>query len=200
VRERNDLLGSPLRLSPCTHACVQCKASYDAEWTLAPNQHCPNLVPIPNDFATPLRHSRKANRTSYKVRVPLHQAGYEKTDQYDSLAHMWTAWHKQYMETDIPRLMVRFEDFLFHREQALAQISECATGQKLPKQQAASLQYRIASVKDHGQSSDLVSAVIRYGSSRGRYAGMDKEDLRFAAKALDAKLMQKLHYLEVPTV
>ena len=192
-----------LLVSPCTRACVQCKASYDAEWTLAPNQHCPNLVPIPKDFATPLRHSKKANRTSYKVQVPLHQAGYEKTDQYDSLAHMWTAWHKQYLETDIPRLMVRFEDFLFHREQVLAQISECATGQKLrggDAQQAASLQYRIASVKDHGQSSDLVSAVIRYGSSRGRYAGMDKEDLRFAAKALDAKLMQKLHYLKVPTV
>jgi len=114
---------------------------------------------------------------------------------------MWQDWHKQYLDaTDLPRLIVRFEDFLFHRERVLAQISECATGQPWNGGNNKKLKYRIASVKDHGDSSDLVSALIKYGSSRGRYAGMAEEDLRYAAQVLDPKLLQKLQYLEVPTV
>jgi len=172
----------------------QCKANYDADWKLAPHKHCPNLVPIPRDFATPLRHS--TNSKSYKVRVQLHQTGYRHTDQYDSLAHMWSEWHQQYVDADIPRLMIRFEDFLFHRERVLEQIAECATGQAWGRH----VKYRVASVKDHGDSSDLVTAVIKYGTSRGRYAGMDVEDLRFAKTALSPKLLKKFNYLEVPTV
>ena len=111
---------------------------------------------------------------------------------------MWSEWHQPYLDTDIPRLIVRFEDFLFHRERILQQIAECATGPQwnfsLP------VKYRLASVKGHGDSSDLVSAVIKYGTSRGRYVGMATEDLRFAKTALDPKLLQKLHYLEGPTV
>jgi len=178
---------------------TQCKANYDAEWKLAPNQHCPNLVPIPQDFATPLRHPNHQQK-SYPVKVQLHQTGYRHTEEYESLAHMWQDWHRQYLDaTDLPRLIVRFEDFLFHRERVLAQISECATGKPWDGSNNK-LKYRIASVKDHGDSSDLVSALIKYGSSRGRYAGMAEEDLRYAAQVLDPKLLQKLQYLEVPTV
>lgn len=109
---------------------------------------------------------------------------------------MWTEWHQQYYDADIPRLMVRFEDFLFHRERVLDKIAECATGQAWDRP----VKYRVASVKHHGDSSDLVSAVIRYGTSRGRYAGMAVEDLRFAKTALSPKLLKILNYLEVPTV
>ena len=128
--------------------------------------------------------------------MQLHQTGYRHTDQYDSLAHMWTEWYQQYVDTDIPRLMVRFEDFLFYRDHVLQQIAECATGTKWD----TPLKYRVASVKHHGDSSDLVTAVVEYGTNRGRYAGMATEDLRFAKTALDPKLLKKLHYLDVPTV
>jgi hypothetical protein len=178
-----------------------------------PHRHCPNLVPIAKDWDTPLRKKPTGQLFStYKVTVHHSQ----QTDQYDSLADMWTEFYKQYRDADFPRLIIRFEDLLFHRELVMTQIAQCVTGEKsiappnestLTAKSSVSwfhpeqpLKYRLSSVKDHGQSSDLVSAVIKYGTSRGRYAGMATEDLRYATKALDEKLLRTLHYLAVPVV
>lgn len=203
----------------CQPLEIQCKTSYDVSWMRAPHRHCPNLVPIEEDWDTPLRKKPKKIMSTYKVRVLN-----EQIDQYDSLADLWTVFYKTYMEADFPRLLVRFEDLLFHRENVMAQIVECVTGESAFSSLSSAtattptdgksrthkstgswfheepLKYRLSPVKEHGRSSDLVSAVIKYGTSRGRYAGMASEDLRYAAKALDPKLLRKFQYLAVPVV
>jgi hypothetical protein len=199
---------------------LQCKANYDAEWMRAPHRHCPNLVPIDKDWETRLR-SRASGTTmfdTYAVDVKIHQTGLQYTDHYASLADMWTEWHRQYLNADFPRLLIRFEDFLFHREHVMAKIHECAgihssndnngSGRrpgdgeddsnsiKLPPV----VKYRLSEGKSHGRSSDLLTALTKYGASKGRYAGMATDDLQYAAKALDPQLLQLFHYPPVPTV
>jgi hypothetical protein len=191
----------------------QCKMSYDAEWMQVPHGHCPNLVPIPADWDTPLRRKplNEAPLDTYQVTVRQNSPrdpGQEIVDTYDSLADMWTEFHKEYDNADFPRLMVRFEDLLFHRETVLSQIAQCIA----PPSSSLSRnhqhhpntvwKYRLHSVKEHGPLSkfDLVSGVIQYGTSRGRYAGMADEDVRYAARALDRKLLQKFHYHPGPSI
>lgn len=205
--------------------------NYDAEWMLVPHRHCPNLVSIPKDWDTPIR-KRPSNDTMQTYKVTVHHTHQKSPqqrdsiadDEYDSLADMWSEYYNGYYHADFPRLIIRFEDMLFHRDYVMSQIAKCISSPEessllhdrthssiyssaihAPSSHARQWKYRIRNVKDHdeGHSSSsfrLVSAVIQYGTSRGRYAGMADEDLRYAAKALDATLMKKLHYKAGPTV
>lgn len=183
-----------------------------------PHRHCPNLVPIAKDWDTPLR-TKPPGRLFRSYNVTVHRSLHE-TDEYDSLADMWTEFYKEYRDAAFPRLIIRFEDLLFHREHVMAKIVECVTGVESPSALSARafdehqsraakagswlhgepIKYRLAPVKDHGRSSDLISAVIKYGTSRGRYAGMATEDLRYAATALDPEILRSFQYLAVPSI
>jgi hypothetical protein len=135
---------------------------------------------------------------------------HQHEDQYDSLADMWSDYYQQYLNADFPRIIVRYEDFLFHREAVLEQIAQCITtaGASTPKQNKASPErvlqepgkYRLSAAKEHGRSSDFITAVLKYGTNRGRYAGMDTQDMRYAVKALKPDLLRQFNYLEVPRV
>jgi hypothetical protein len=45
--------------------------------------------------------------------------------KYKSLAHVWSEWYREYLDADFPRLIVRFEDLIFHAPAVLEQIREC---------------------------------------------------------------------------
>ena len=46
---------------------------------------------------------------------------------------------------------------------------------------------------------NLISAMIKYGTDAKRFSNMTKEDLEFAAEALDPELMQLFQY-EMPSL
>ncbi|KAL3914490.1 MAG: hypothetical protein SGILL_006083 [Bacillariaceae sp.] len=48
--------------------------------------------------------------------------------QYQSILHMWMEWYLQYLEYEGPRLLVRLEDIVYHPEETLEKICECAGG------------------------------------------------------------------------
>jgi hypothetical protein len=131
------------------------------------------------------------SNATYKVAVLPERIGVK--DQYDSLIDMWIEWYIAYLAADFPRLLIRFEDFLFHREHVMTQIELCATGEtaNLTKM----LNYRISKAKNHGHSSDLVAAILKYGSSLGRLGGMTVEDIRYTGTALQkSSLLHQLGY------
>jgi len=116
-------------------------------------------------------------------------------DEYQSLVDMWTDWHKDYLDADFPRLLIRFEDFLFHRAHILAQIEHCATGDTARSDTTEQLDYRISKAKKHGRSSDFVSAIIKYGSAKGRLGGMTADDLKYADRRLQqADIFRRFGY------
>lgn len=171
--------------SMCTHP-------YAAKWPHSP-KHCPNLVPNADDFALPLQHI-----TTPSIRVNV---SYNPPVQYDSLAHYWTQWYKEYLEADYPRLIVRFEDLQFNVKEMINLVCECAGA--VPRDRNGEFTYVVDSGKwgpgHRRKQTNLISAMIKYGSDAKRFAGMTKEDLEYAATAVDPEMMQLFKY-EIPSI
>lgn len=150
---------------------TQCKVPYDASWRRLPSR-CPNL----------------ADSETKTYPVSVHWEG-RFQDHYASMADLWTAWYRSYLEADFPRLLIRFEDQLFHAEKVMQLISECS-GLQL-KQPFTHL---LRMSKTHGSYSSFISALYKYGRVHGRQLGLWKTDLAHATQALDPQLMQIFQY------
>lgn len=164
-----------------------CRHHYGAQWFHS-KEHCPNLVPNHVDYK--LYHFPKGT-------IPVHIKYDFGVRKWDSLAHLWSSWYQQYYkDADYPRLVVRFEDFIFYPKQVTQQICACAGGTIRDNQ---SFTYQVESAKlgpGHGTArTSWVSAMVRYGSSgHDRFKGMTQEDLQLADETFDLEMMQALSY------
>ena len=161
-----------------------CKQSYTASWTRM--NHCPNLI------------NHETNET---YRVEVRYLGLNKRhriqgwpEPYDSLVDYWNQWNRQYVDAKFPRLMTRFEDILFHQKEVFEQIMNCIGLRNHRDHHEREYQYGVDTAKNHGRSSDLVSAIIKYGTDRGRTSGFMTRDLQYAKDALDPELLQIFRY------
>jgi hypothetical protein len=154
-----------------------CRHSYGAEWDHDDESHCPNLIGAPVDiqYAAFLQH-------------------------HDSLVHFWNEWYGDYITADFPRLIVRFEDVIFHPKEITQAVCECAGGQ-LKKR---GFHYVVESAKKgaaHGtDKTSYTDALIKYGRESGRYKGMWSEDLEYAKQKLDPQLMEWFNYRYPPSL
>ena len=134
-----------------------------------------------------------------------------KVETYLSLADMWSTWNRQYYDAEYPRLVIRFEDLLFHTREVMDAIVKCSgitpsynidarshpQGSAVDEshaQQSREFRYHVDAAKVHGISTDMVSAMIKYGNNRGRSRRYTKDDLDYARIALDKELMDVFHY------
>ena len=125
-------------------------------------------------------------------------SAYKEFKQYhDSLVGFWNDWYRDYIEADFPRLMIRFEDLVFHPKQVTKLVCECAGGQlKHPKH----FKYIVNSAKKgnaHGKVGDrtsYVDALIKYGTEEGRYKGFEEADLEYVRQHLDPEIMDLFGY------
>jgi len=98
-----------------------CANHYAARWhyTL---EHCPNLVPNEYDYKL-FPYSGK------NIPVRLDFDGNVNITSYDSLAHVWSEWYRQYVYgVDYPRIIVRYEDLMYYPRELTQQVCECAGG------------------------------------------------------------------------
>jgi hypothetical protein len=171
-----------------------CKHPYTAKWTRG-KDHCPGLVPTLQEKA----HGHDGSDT-LNVTVKYKEMAY-----FDSLADYWTEWYEQYLHADYPRLMVRFEDLQFHAREMVDAICQCAGA--VPRDKAGGFSYVVDSAKSfgpgHGSNqlpkTNMVSAMIKYGSDEHRLDGLTKEDMEFAATHLSPELMKLFDY-NIPDV
>jgi hypothetical protein len=152
--------------------------------------HCPNLVPNEADRRRfPKEFPDDKNATSVPVWMGKNiQVG----PSWPSLVHYYNAWYQSYVQADFPRLMIRFEDTLFHADAVMKQVCDCAGGEPVSDQFRYFLEEAKASHK-HEQN-NFVSAMIQYGTDVGRYHNMTPEDLDFARAHLDPVLLDLFHY------
>lgn len=170
-----------------------CKHPYTAKW-LRPKGHCPGLVPLAQDK----NHGYKSSTLDVTVK-------YKATASFDSLAHYWTQWYEQYLHADYPRLMVRFEDLQFHSREMIDAICQCAGG--VARQEDSSFAYVVDSAKSFGPGhggkkqakTNMISAMIKYGSDTHRLDSLTKEDMEFAATHFNPALMELFEY-NVPEI
>jgi len=108
---------------------------------------------------------------------------------YKSLADMWSEWYQAYLDSDFPRLIIRFEDTLFHAEKVMQLVTECL-GQPLD----VPFQYHLGASKTHGNSNGFKDALSIYGRAEGRYNGLTSEDNVYASTAINSSLLELFHY------
>ena len=159
-----------------------CRHKYEAKWLKDPANplHCPNLV-YQNDAKRPFN-------------VMVKYANF--TTQYTSLVELWNEWYQAYFDAPFPRLVVRFEDLIYHPRAVVQKACECAGGQLRNK-----FRYIVESAKkgekQHGpqaQRTSYLTALSRYGTKEGRYKGFQPSDMNYAGQHLNTTLMQTLAY------
>jgi hypothetical protein len=157
----------------------QCKQSYDVEWNRS-DTHCPNLAQTREDIA---------RNITPKVHLSPYSSNYSFYDDFDSLVHLWSEWYSQYLQATYPRLIIRYEDTLYHAEKVTQLVANCSGWNLTPP-----FLYRIIKSKHHGESSDFTMALRNYGREKDRYKGMTTDDLLYANSHLDKKLMELFRY------
>jgi hypothetical protein len=165
-----------------------CRNSYHMKWYHT-NAHCPNLVATPEEIELV-----ETFGSAHSIPVLM---WYEKDKPFDSLAHVWNDWYGGYLDVSpYPRLIVRYEDLLFHAEQVIQEVCSCAGGKMRLKDK---LIYKHAP-KGHIHKSDtgFIKAVVQYGNAQMRRKGFLLEDLKYAYKHLRSDLMDIFHYQHPP--
>ena len=160
-----------------------CKAPYFASWAKA--DHCPNL--IHNATGKPVRVV-----LNYALTKPFHKRG---ENYLESLPIYWNMWNRQYYESTYPRLMIRFEDLIFHSEEVYEQIQDCAG---IPRTEEDQFDYQTKAAKDHGGAVGLLEQIIIHGKESNRISGFTDHDLNYAHESLDTTLMLKFGYNHPP--
>ena len=160
-----------------------CRHKYTAKWPgFAEIDHCPN-------FSRPL------------LEVTVKYDGFRRS--YESLMHLWNEYYNEYMsvEKDLPFLLVRFEDLIFHTEEVTTKVCECAGGKRVGKK----FKYIVDSAKKgmaaHGAMSlrtGFVDALAKYSTLEKRYKGFDDaHDLEYVRDHIDQKLLEMMKYKSI---
>jgi hypothetical protein len=162
---------------------TMCKHPYSAKWDGFHDKLCPNLID----------HHHQLVELNVKYAD-------SRSDHHLSLAHLWNDWYRYYYDTDLyPRIMVRFEDLIFHAKNLTHQICSCAGGEIRADRP---FQYIVDSAKDgpgHGSvRTGMVSAWIKYGKPLKAMAGYSKADWEAAREFLDKDLMETFNYQHPP--
>jgi len=181
---KTNVLPIVLVRDPYTWMQSMCKNKYESRWPHN-DKMCPNLAkPKLNKDGTP-------NKVDFKV-------NYKPTEYFDSLADYWRQWNKEYLEADYPRLIVRFEDIHFHARELIETICQCAGA--VPREKDSLFRYVVDSAKwgaAHKSKSNMISAMVKYGSDRNRFKGMTESDWLVAKEVYSPELM-KLYGYEMP--
>lgn len=166
-----------------------CRHTYQANWHHT-DAHCPNLVATEADVGyRGIRKKDIGKPIDVKVR-------FQPTiiPKYDSLAGLWNDWYMDYIAVDsFPRLIIRFEDLLFHLEEVIKEVCECVGGTATEDMSIIADSAKGDS-GPHSGSGGLLSAIKRYGHKEQRLEGMNKDDIKYARNVLIEDTMKVFGY------
>ena len=114
---------------------------------------------------------------------------------FDSLPHFWTQYYLEYLEADYPRLIVRFEDLHFWGKELIDTVCQCAGG--TARHPNKEFKYIVGTAKwggTHTSKTNMVTAMIKYGSDKNRFNGLSQAEMDFAASVLTPEWMNLFQY------
>jgi hypothetical protein len=164
---------------------LMCHLPFNANWTRGEKGRCPNFVPSAAERADP----RFNNMSTFHVEV-IHDDVLR--ERYASLVDLWSSYYRSYVAADFPRLIVRFEDLVFHAERVMDLVSQCI-GSPMMKSFDYSLPDR--SLLAGGRYGQMLKL---YATEEGRYSHLTMADLLYQKYALSPALMDLLHYKHMP--
>jgi hypothetical protein len=162
-----------------------CREGYDAKYLRGKGNRCPFFFRMASDNIT------------NKVTVRAHQTGFKYYDYYDSLADMYSKWHRGYVNASFPRLIIRYEDLLLYPRQLIEAIEEC-TGKPAKKQFTSFTQEARGFVKKP-RKNFLLQALQKLGRRDDMYytLKLSSRDVAYVLKALDPTLLKLFRYQHV---
>jgi len=166
-----------------------CRHQYGAYWP-SETGHCPNLIPDSRD-------TKEEPWLKYKESVPIDVQYSEFNRQHESLVHFWNEWYSEYLQAPFPRVIVRFEDLIFHAKSVITTVCQCAGGTMQPKFSYITNSAKKGTPGAHGSRQDrtsFVDAIIRYGKDTSRLDGFTTDDIEFARSHLNLHLMDLFAY------
>ena len=166
-----------------------CSHPYSAKWPHNQRDSCPHVA-NDNGDAVPLTIKYAQNRTN----------------NHDSLVHLWNDWYGQYyrhndninaslkaISAKYPRLMVRFEDLVFHSFAVTKTICHCAGGELRTDQPFDYIQETAKEGPGHGKDrTGMMDAWIKYSKPPDPFRRDADND--FAKAQLDEELLDVFHY------
>ncbi|GAX26244.1 hypothetical protein FisN_16Lh072 [Fistulifera solaris] len=159
-----------------------CANPYAAKWRHG-THHCPNLVPDELDRQF-YRHLPNDNAFGVRIKYDT-----ESQYEFDSLAHLWSDYHLQYMNADYPVLFIRYEDLVFQPKQVLTEIALCV-GATVREP----LRYQINTSKNHGSGTNWIRAITKTNSAELRKHNLTADDITYLHQHLDSTLMDLFQY------
>lgn len=103
-----------------------CQSPYTMDWNRT-DAHCPNLIEDTTIMNADMTAENSDIPAEMGVSVFIRWGRWGRS--WHSLAHVWNQWYREYYEADFPRLMIRFEDLLFHTKTVMNEIRECVGAQ-----------------------------------------------------------------------
>lgn len=174
---------------PYTWMNSMCRHQYAASWRNIEG-HCPNLVPI-----TPEEENMISPRKTFQVSINYHK---HNVTRHDSMTELYNEWYGDWMDVEFPRLIIRFEDLLFHAEEVVGRVCKCGGG----VMKDGPFQYVQDSAKKgaaHKGSNGLVKSMLQYGNVRKRTEGYSLQDLQYAESSLRSDILDVFHYNKIPS-
>jgi hypothetical protein len=172
----NNILPAVTIRDPVVWLHSMCRHEYTAKWDHSDINHCP-------DFSLP------------ELTTLVTYSDFRK--KHKSILHLWNDYYQEYLKVSYPRLIVRFEDLLFHPEEVTRNVCECAGGSM---RSDGKFQYIVDSAKkgDHAHGkirTGYVDAIVKYGSATHRYQDYRfSADLEYIRDNVDKTLMGLMEY------
>lgn len=182
--EQRDVLPIVIMRDPFHWMQSMCRSPYAAKWKKT-KDHCPNLVPTKEDIRK-FKPAMKESNNTFPVTVVFSK---DQIMSWKSLAHLYSAWYRQYLDAGYPHIIVRFEDMLWQADFVLKQIAAC-----LGSTLADPISYQTKSSKSHGSGTDFLKAIFKSGNRTLRERHMTAEDKKYASIHFDNELMQLMNY------
>ena len=129
-----------------------------------------------------------------KVCLPVHIRW-----SHHSLARVWTEGYQEYVHAaDVPRLLIRLEDLLFHTEAVLHEI-KTFVGARASMIHSLFTNWLQPSntpiLNATKKQSGFVAALVKYGRDHGEHTGnMTVEDRDYAQRFLSRELLELFQY------
>ena len=178
---------------PYTWMESMCRINYGAHWYNDRTRHCPNLLPDDQDLMEFHPYLKENKPVSVHVRYS------DFWKHHKSLAHFWNDWYGEYVNARFSRIMVRYEDLIFHTQEVTETVCVCAGGIMFQPTFKYVLGTAKKGTRAHGTvRTGFIDALIKYGNPEKRGAKFTDRDLEYTREHLDPKMMEIFGYQHPP--
>jgi len=182
-----------------------CRNPYDVTWPHSYPDNCPNLVAKHTHFFGEEGNkgndsNNHVNRNNDGIAVEVRRSK-DSITHHESLAHLWNDWYSEYYDPieSFPRIMVRYEDLLFHTQEVISKVCTTCMGGTIPYKKVKLLPTSAKLASAHKSRTGLLEAMIHYGSAKRRLEGFTRDDVIFANQHLNTDLMTTFGYPLAPS-